>query len=142
MYRKSRLSDCNAVYDLICALESKQLPFENFREIYEEQINNKNYYCIVCEYDNNIIGVLNLRFEKQLHHAECIAEIMEFVINSSFRKNGIGKEMFNMACRISKDAGCTQIELATNRSRSGAHRFYSREGMNNSHFKFSKPLID
>lgn len=140
MYRKSELSDCRAVYNLICDLECKELPFDKFSEIYEEQINNKNYYCLVCEDDNDIIGVLNLRFEKQLHHSERIAEIMEFVIKSSSRKKGIGKEMLEKACEIAKNAGCVQIEAASNQLRTDTHRFYLREDMNNFHFKFSKSL--
>lgn len=140
MYRKSELSDCKAVYNLICDLECKELPFDKFSEIYEEQINNKNYYCLVCEYDNDVIGVLNLRFEKQLHHSECIAEIMEFVIKSSSRKRGIGKEMLEKACQIAKSFGCVQIEAASNQLRTDTHRFYLREGMHNFHFKFSKSL--
>ena len=140
MYRKSNINDCRAVYNLICDLENRQLPFDSFCEIYEEQVSNKNYYCLVCEYDNEIIGVLNLRFEKQLHHSGYIAEIMEFVIKSSHRKMGVGKEMLNIACQISRDAGCIQIEAASNQLRKDTHRFYLREGMNNFHFKFSKPL--
>lgn len=71
--------------------------------IYREQINSRHYYCLVCERDNNLIGVLNLRFEGQLHHSECIAEIMEFAVDSVDRKQGIGKEMFANACQLAKD---------------------------------------
>lgn len=76
--------------------------------IYREQINSRHYYCLVCERDNNLIGVLNLRFEGQLHHSKCIAEIMEFAVDLVDRKQGIGKEMFADACQLAKDFGCTQ----------------------------------
>lgn len=140
-YRKGNQNDCKMVYDLICEMECKQLPWNRFSEIYQEQINNEQYYCLVCEYHYDVIGVLNLRFEKQLHHSECIAEIMEFAIHSSYRKKGIGKEMFAHACQLAKDAGCTQIEVACNQLRADTHRFYLREGMHNFHFKFSKSFI-
>lgn len=141
IYRKGTLSDCKMIYNLICQLECKQLPFDKFSKIYQNQLNNKHYYCLVCEYNNNIIGILNLRFEEQLHHSECIAEIMEFVVNSSYRKKGIGKEMFTNACQIAKNIGCTQIEVACNQLRADTHNFYLKEGMHNFHFKFSKSLI-
>lgn len=141
MYREATLGDCKAVYNLICEMESKQLSFDRFSEIYEEQINSRYYYCLVCEIDNEVIAVLNLRFEEQLHHSECIAEIMEFAVDSSYRKRGIGKEMFDNACQFAKDNGCAQIEVACNQLRVDTHRFYSREGMQNFHFKFSKSLI-
>jgi len=140
MYRKATLNDCERVYQLICDMECKQLPFEKFFAIYREQMNNKHYYCLIYEQENNIVGVLNLRIEEQLHHSEGIAEIMEFAVDSAYRNQGIGKEMFKRACQLAKDFGCTQIEAACNRLRSDAHRFYLSAGMHNFHFKFSKSL--
>ena len=141
MYRKATLDDCERIYHLICDMECRQLPYDSFAAIYREQLSHVHYYCLVCECDNTLIGVLNLRFERQLHHAECIAEIMEFSIHSAYRKQGIGREMFERACQLSRDFGCTQIEVACNQLRMDTHRFYLREGMHNYHFKFSKSLV-
>ena len=141
MFRKGNLDDCKVIYDLICEMECKQLLFNKFFHIYKKQINDEHYYCLVCERDNKVVGVLNLRFEEQLHHSEYIAEVMEFAIDSNYRKKGIGKEMLASACKIAKQFGCLQIEVACNQLRLDAHRFYSRECMQNSHFKFSKPLV-
>lgn len=69
MYRKATLDDCNKVYNLICEMECKQLAFDRFSMIYQKQMSNGHYYCLLCEHDNNVIGVLNLRFEEQLHHS-------------------------------------------------------------------------
>ena len=140
MYRKATLNDCEMVYKLICDMECKQLPFEKFFVIYREQMSNRHYYCLIREQENNVVGVLNLRFEEQLHHSEYIAEIMEFAVDSTYRKQGIGKEMFTEACELAKKFGCTQIEVACNQLRVDTHRFYLREGMHNFHFKFSKSL--
>lgn len=140
MYRKGILKDCNGVYALMCELEQKQLPLDRFAEIYQSQVNNDHYYCLVCERDERIICVLNLRFEEQLHHASCIAEVLEFAIDPSHRSKGIGREMFSIACQVAAEFGCSQIELATNQLRTDAHRFYEREGMHNFHYKFSKSL--
>lgn len=140
MYRKGTFDDCKKVYDLICEMEQKQLPFERFSMIYQKQISNEHFYCLICERESNVIGVLNLRFEEQLHHSEYIAEIMEFAVDSAYRNQGIGKEMFAKACEVAKEFHCTQIEVACNQLRKDTHRFYLREGMHNFHFKFSKSL--
>ncbi len=142
MYRKAVLNDCENVYNLICDMECKELPYDRFLNIYKAQISDRNYYCLICECNNNVIGVLNLRFEEQLHHSECIAEIMEFVIDSAYRNQGIGKEMFENACQIAKNLRCTQIEVACNQLRTNTHRFYLKEGMHNFHYKFSKSLSE
>ncbi|MBR1778927.1 MAG: GNAT family N-acetyltransferase [Clostridia bacterium] len=141
MYRKATLGDCKGIYDLICELESKKLPYDKFTEIFEKQTEDQDYYCIVCLDDNeNIVGALNLRFEEQLHHAGLIAEIMELVVAPECRKKGIGKQMLALACNIAKDQTCLQIEAASGERRVDAHRFYQREGLLNSHFKFTKIL--
>ena len=140
MYREAALQDCERVYALICELEGRKLPFDDFCEIYRDQLNSKYYYCLLAEKDNAVLGVLNLRFEKQLHHAEWIAEVMEFVVSSACRGQGIGRQMLEKAARIAKEYGCKQIEAACNQLRTDTHRFYLREGMNHSHYKFTRRL--
>jgi len=140
MYRKAASNDCTQVYSLICDMENRELQFDRFKGIYNNQLYSSDYYCLVREQDDRVIGVLNLRFEEQLHHAERIAEIMEFAIACDFRNQGIGKDMFEQACRIAKEYGCSQIEVACNQLRKDTHRFYNREGMHNFHYKFSKSL--
>lgn len=139
-YRKSEKSDCRAVYALICELEACALGYEKFKIIYENQQESSQYYCLVCEVEGTIAGVLNLRFEEQLHHAAYVAEIMEFLVLPQYRNRGIGKEMFSLAGRIGKEHGCCAMEVASGQKRTDAHRFYMREGMENSHFKFTKNL--
>ena len=140
MYRKSEVKDCKTIYSLICALEDRQLSYERFTEIYEKQLFDEQYYCLIYEENNSIQGILNLRFEKQLHHAAEIAEILEFIVSENCREEGIGKRIFQQACGIAKKRGCIQIEVACNQLRKSSHRFYMREGMHNFHFKFSKSL--
>lgn len=142
IYRKATLLDCEAVYSLICELEGRELPYEKFHKIYQEQLKSKQYYCLLAEKDNNILAVLNLRFEEQLHHSGCIAEILEFVVSSSYRSQGTGKQVFEKATQIAKAYGCEQIEVACNQRRIDTHRFYLREGMSCSHYKFSKGLSE
>lgn len=140
MYRKSTLEDCRAIYQLICELEQKELPYQRFSEIYYQQIQDSRYYCLVYEYNGSVVAALNLRMEEQLHHTERIAEILEFSVAESCRGKGVGKEMFDRACQMARKRGCSQIEAATNQLREGAHRFYLREDMHNFHYKFSKRL--
>jgi PhnO protein len=142
MYRKATFSDCARIYDLICDMERRELPFDRFRKIYRDQLINRHFYCLVNDQDGRVIAVLNMRFEEQLHHAEFIAEIMEFAVEAAFRNQGIGKAMLEEACRIAGEQGCSQIEVACNQLRKDTHRFYLREGMHNFHYKFSKSLAE
>ena len=139
--RKATAEDCKEIYDLICELEDETFPYSKFLDMLCVQLSDKNYYCLVCEKEKKIVGVLNLRFEAQLHHADYIAEIMEFVVSPLCRHIGIGKEMLERASQIARELGCVQIDVACNQLRKDAHRFYLREGMQSCHFKFSKSLL-
>lgn len=139
--RKATAKDCKEVYGLICELEDETFNYSKFLDIFCVQLSDKNYYCLVCEKEKKVVGVLNLRFEAQLHHADYIAEIMEFIVSSLCRNMGLGKEMFKKASQVAREFGCVQIEVACNQLRKNAHHFYLREGMQNCHFKFSKQLL-
>lgn len=141
MYRKSRETDCKVIYDLICNMEKKQLPYEEFEKIYLKQLQKEEMYCLIDEEAGKVRAMLNLRFEEQLHHCEKIAEVMEFVVDESCRNQNVGQKMFTEAKKIALEHGCSQIELATNQLRKDAHRFYYREGMHNFHYKLSQRLL-
>lgn len=141
MVRKSEEKDCRAIYDLICDMENKQLPYAEFEKIYRKQLQRAEMYCLIDEENGKVRGMLNLRFEEQLHHCEKIAEVMEFVVHADYRNQHVGQMMFAEAKRIALEQGCSQIELATNQLRKDAHRFYFREGMHNFHYKLSQRLI-
>ena len=140
MYRKSEEKDCKEIYDLICDMENKQLPYDIFEEVYRNQLERKDMYCLIREKDGKVEAMLNLRFEEQLHHCEKIAEIMEFVVDAGCRDIGVGKEVLAEACRVAEEYGCSQIEVACTQLRKDTHRFYEREGMHNFHYKFSRRL--
>ena len=140
MIRNSTGSDCKAVYDLICGMEQKQLPYHAFEAIYLRQLARADFCCLVAEEDGAVIAMLNLRFEEQLHHCETIAEIMEFAVAENCRNKGLGAQMMAAACETALQAGCSQMEVACNQLRTDTHRFYLREGMHNFHFRFSKRL--
>ena len=140
MYKSADIRDCEAVYQMICDMEATRLPYDRFQEIFQRQLEDDRYECIIREENGEAIGVLNMRLEEQLHHAETIAEILEFVIASGYRNKGFGKDMLAYASQRAKEKGCSQIEVACNQLRHNTHRFYLREGMKNYHFKFSKRL--
>lgn len=140
MIRLAENKDCEAVYRLICDMEQKTLPPERFGEIFRAQRADARWECLLLEEEGRVIGMLNLRFEEQLHHAAAIAEIMELAVAAGERGRGAGKELFSHACKRARERGCVQLEVACNRLRTDAHRFYLREGMKDYHFKFSLDL--
>lgn len=141
MIRRKTKKDMDRIYQLICEMEEKTLPYDSFCMIYQRQLADPLYEGLVYEKEGLVIGVLHLRLEQQLHHCERIAEIMELVIAKEHRRKGYGKELLHAGIAFAKQQGCAQLELSSNKKRIDAHRFYLREGLNSSHFKFSLRLI-
>ena len=138
--RLAKIDDLKDIYDLICDMENTQLDYKKFEQIFIRYLENENFYSIVAEEDDLIIGCLNLRIEYQLHHVEKIAEVMELAVKEEYRSKGVGKKLLDEAKKISKDNNCLQIEVCCNQRRENAHKFYQRENLKNTHFKFTLDL--
>lgn len=140
MIRFAIQDDVKDIYELICQLENNKLDYEKFEKVFNINLQDDRIYYLVYEKDNTAIGFLSLHIDYQLHHIGKIAEIMELVTKEEYRGLKIGKNLFQKSCEIAKENDCIQIELATNKLREKAHKFYEKEGMKNFHYKFSMNL--
>lgn len=61
-------------------------------------------------------------------------------IRSDQRSQGIGAAMLAFVDAYAREHGATLIELMSNLTRTGAHRFYTRHGYSQSHAGFKKKL--
>ena len=143
MIRKATCEDRDAAWQLVCTLEERELDHETFAHTFAEQQADGRHVTLVWSEDAPhapIQALMNMRIEMQLHHAAKIAEIQELVVDPSLRGRGVGKKLFAAACEAAQAAGCVRIELVTNQRRHGAHRFYEREGMQQTHYGYTLDL--
>lgn len=140
MIREAGQKDMEAVYHLICLLEEQEFDKNAFIEVYMELLKDGKHHFLIYEEDENVCGFIHMREEKQLHHISNVAEVMELIVAPGMRSAGIGKKLLTHVCEMAKESGCTQIEVASNRIRKKAHAFYEREGLKNTHYKFSMIL--
>lgn len=138
--RPAAAEDWEQVYGLMCQLENEELDKEEFYRIYMEQRKNPDFCGLVYAIDGQAEAFVNMRMEGQLHHAAPVAEILELIVGENLRGQGIGKVLFHEACRRAAERGCVCLDVTSGRQRTGAHRFYEREGMKKSHFKFTMEL--
>lgn len=140
MVRKATAADEEAVYQLVRALEGRDLPRQRFAEIYTSQQNDFRYISLVWEKGNCVLGFLNLRLESQLHHGGLVAEILEMVVAPACRGQGIGKALVEEGEKFARERGCALLEVTSSCSREDAHRFYQREGFSPTHLKLTKGM--
>lgn len=145
MIREARFEDCEGIWHLVCTLEETELDHDAFAEVFAEQQRDGRHVTLVWTEDVTgadapIQALMNMRIEVQLHHAAKIAEVQELVVDPTLRGRGVGKELLAAARKTAREADCVRIELVTNQRRHGAHRFYEREGMHQTHYGYTLDL--
>lgn len=88
---------------------------------------------IVATYQLTIIPGLSLKATRR-------AQIESVRVASTSRGLGLGEQLMADAEARARAAGCTLLQLTTNRSRERAHRFYERLGFTPSHIGFKRVL--
>lgn len=101
-----------------------------------------NNHLIVGDQDGVIVATYQLTFITGLSlRAARRAQVESVRVASNLRSTGIGAALMADAETRARAAGCSLIQLTTNRDRSRAHAFYARQGYEPSHLGFKKSLI-
>lgn len=87
-------------------------------------------------WDDNgaVMGCLQLTFLPGIsYQGAWIAQVEGVRVDSSLRGTGVGEKMMEAVIAKSRERGCKQLQLTTNKKRTDAQRFYSRLGFVGSH---------
>lgn len=89
---------------------------------------------IVATLGGEVIGTLQLTFVPGLSSDGAWRAQVEGVrVRADLRSRGIGAQMMAWVIARARERKCWMIQLATNRARVDAHRFYERLGFKASH---------
>jgi GNAT superfamily N-acetyltransferase len=83
---------------------------------------------LVYETTAAVVAFISVHFIPQIAVAGDFARISYFSVADSVRGQGIGREMEEYAVMLAKERGCDRIEVHCHSRRVDAHRFYSRQG--------------
>ena len=134
---KAEDKNFEAVYELICELESTLIDRQGFYEVYSHNLTDDDIHYILAVDGLEVVGFASLHIQYLLHHASKIGELQELIVRGEKQGLGIGKTLFETIKKIAAENGCTQLEVCCNQTRKGSHEFYLKQGMNNSHYKFT-----
>lgn len=91
--------------------------------------------------DDRIVACYQILFIPGLSAAAARRAQIEGVrVASDLRGRGLGAQLIADAEDRARAAGCGQMQLTTNSSRTDAHRFYDRLGFTPSHIGYKKAL--
>lgn len=134
------LEHLHAIYHLTNELEETILPFDSFETIYQEVLQSSTDTLFVLTDKEQVLGYLHLQIRGQLHHGEQIAEILELIVITEHRKQGLGQQLLEHGLRYAQKKGAKSIELTSNMRRTRAHQFYERNGFTKTSYKLVKSL--
>lgn len=96
---------------------------------------------VVAEHDGAIVGCMQLTVIPQLTYGGRPRLQVEGVrVAASLRSRGIGAKMMEHAVERARSAGCTLVQLTSDRTRGRALAFYERLGYSPSHVGFKLKL--
>ena len=140
-FRKAKQEDLHDIISLLADDELGQKREESAEEIaptYQkafDQINaDLNQFLMIVEENGVIIGTCHLTIMPSLTFQGGLRMNIEAVrIATSSRGQGAGKWMINQAVDMGRKKGCKIIQLATNKKRLDAKRFYEMLGFQATH---------
>ncbi|MFJ9345138.1 GNAT family N-acetyltransferase [Streptomyces sp. NPDC101237] len=100
-----------------------------------------NQRLVVAVREGRVVGTLQLTFIPGLSRRGATRSIIEAVrIHADERGGGLGTLFIEWAIEESRREGCQLVQLTSDASRTGAHRFYERLGFTGSHVGFKLEL--
>jgi len=136
----------------INVVDGKFSDIENFDEIALEHWDyfknkkpmfNKEYLAklrVVLAKDNErTVGYVFYVFFKSPYHNETWCQVDMFFLKPEYRKQGIGKEMFDLVEKIAKENGCKRL-IASYNLKESLEVFYIKFGFNATHVAVAKEI--
>jgi GNAT superfamily N-acetyltransferase len=89
---------------------------------------DRNEVLVVGEVKGRVIAVLSLHIIPQLALEGPFARISYLCVQEGLRSKGAGRQLEEYAEKVARSRGCERIELHCHARRTEAHRFYLRQG--------------
>lgn len=115
--------------------DDPSLPLDaGYTRAFDALVTRPDYHLVVAADRDEIVGVLQLTFVPGLIRRGAWRGYVEGVfVRSDRRSQGIGARLIAWAADTARARGdCPFLQLTSNKSRTGAHRFYERLGFQRS----------
>ena len=91
-------------------------------------LSEANSHILVAEIKGVVVGFLNFTTRKTILHRGLSGLIDELIIAKNYRGKGIGKQLLSSAIEKSRQLGCCEVEVSTEKTNAKAREFYRQCG--------------
>ena len=117
--------------------EKQSVAIETINSVFAEIVSIPNQEFLVADENDYVVGSLFLQIVPNLSHgARPWAVLENMIVDSRFRRQGIGRRLLEYALDCSRQAGCYKVQLLSNKKRLEAHKFYRIMGFEDSALGF------
>lgn len=145
--RRARPADVAAIVrmladDQLGATRDTPDDLEPYLRAFERIVADPNQFLVVATTPaDEPIATLQLTFIPGLARRGALRGQIEAVrVRADHRSSGVGKDLMAWAINESRRRGCALVQLTSDTTRAGAHRFYERLGFVPSHTGFKLKL--
>ena len=123
--------------DLVITTSQQELkrgsPGDDYQRVFNEIQNMPGYELLVVDENGAVLGTMVLLIIPNLSHSALPWALVEnMVVDSSYRRQGLGRLLMDYAIACAREAGCYKLTLSSNKKRPEAHRFYRSSGFEDS----------
>jgi len=128
--------------ELIYSLYSKEgIDAHRVVENCRTALSDANYYLLIAEMNEAVIGFINFTIRKTLLHSGPSGLIDELVVSKSYRGKGVGKQLIYAAIEKCRQLGCCEVEVSTEFTNTNAREFYKNCGFEERGVILEKDLL-
>lgn len=112
-----------------------------YRDALERLDADPHQHLVVAVREDRVIGTLQLTIVPGLSHKGATRALIEAVrIHADERGSGLGGQLIEWAIGTSRQLDCAMVQLTSDKTRTDAHRFYTRLGFSATHEGFKLRL--
>lgn len=124
--KENDLETIAKLYDLERPMTTNR---EKMYQTFNKIKNNPDYYIIVAKQNENIVGFANIFIHQDIFEKNNpFMTIWSVRIKKEYRRQGIGRQLFQYIEEIAHNINCEFICLITEKNNIGANTFYEKLG--------------